>query len=85
MKRIRRNPRSVSSEKCEIDLSGSKHECRLKNISADGAMVSCVGFLRETWPGDECVLHLNDEGETKACKVTHIAASLIGLKFIDNN
>jgi hypothetical protein len=42
--------------------------------------VTCLGFLQETWPGDNCVLHLNDESDIP-CQVKHIAASNIGLKF----
>jgi len=81
----RHDDRSIASDRCELNLSGSRHECRLKNISATGALVSCVGFLRETWPGDMCELHLHNESDAIVCQVTHIEASLVGLKFVDKH
>lgn len=83
MKKKRGAARITSSEKCELVLHGSRHECLLKNISPAGALVTCTGFLRETWPDDEGVLHFNAENSDRACKVTHISAQLVGLRFID--
>lgn len=77
----RQETRTISSEKCEIKKNGSVYECRLEDISSSGAKVTCVGFLQETWPGDKCVLHLNDESGDIQCQVMHIAASNIGLRF----
>jgi hypothetical protein len=75
--------RTIARGKCELDLSGYKHQCRLDSISSSGALVNCLGFLQETFPGDKAVLHLNAETEEIACRVTHIAAAKIQLLFVD--
>ncbi len=79
----RHDKRIYSSEKCELDLAGSVHQCRINNISSAGALVNCLGFLREAWPGDKGVLHLHDQSGEHACHVSHIAAAKIGLRFDD--
>lgn len=73
--------RTKSSERCVLDLGGSGYQCRIGNISMSGAMVNCIGFLQESWPGDKGVFHLNDSSGELACRITHIAASKIGLRF----
>jgi hypothetical protein len=75
---------SVSSEqgKCEIELGGYRHECRLDSISRSGADVNCTGFLRETSRGDACVLHLQDDARQKQCRVMDIAAGKLHLRFM---
>lgn len=78
-----RSDRKSRSEECGIELSGFKHQCRLENISSSGAMVNCTGFLQETWPGDNCSLHLHHPEEEITCRVIHISASKIGLQFLD--
>ena len=66
---------------CMVSLHGTRHACILENINSSGARVKCSGFLQETWPGDECLLHLrNGAGELK-CRVTGITASTIELQF----
>lgn len=84
MMTTRQKRRSTRSDECTIELSGYTHECRLENYSSSGALVNCGGFLQETWPGDKCALHLHNERRDIRCKVTHIAASKIGLQFTDN-
>jgi len=74
---------TVSSGRCELDLSGSRYQCRLDNISASGARVNCLGFLRETQRGDKGVLHLKAGTGDIACRVTQIAAAKIQLRFVD--
>lgn len=83
MKKARAEVRRPSATTCEIDISGSKHECRLENISSSGALVNCLGFLQETWPGDTCILHLDSKTGGISCQVTHISSSKVGLQFID--
>lgn len=68
--------------KCEVELGGYRHECRLDNISHGGADVNCTGFLRETSPGAACVLHLQDDARQKQCRVTDIAAGKLHLRFM---
>jgi hypothetical protein len=75
--------RTIASGRCELDLSGTKYECRLDGISSSTARLNCFGFLRETLPGDEAVLHLDAETSEIACRVTHIAAAKIQLRFVD--
>lgn len=79
----RHDTRETSSYSCKINVSGSIHECRLENISASGARVNCLGFLKETSPGDQCTLHFGDGRDDITCHVTNITASHIGLKFVD--
>jgi PilZ domain len=81
MKATRSNSRTGSSENCEIDLGGSRYQCRISNISASGARVTCLGFLQEVWPGDRGVLRLNNRTGELPCRVTRIASSTIGLRF----
>ena len=77
----RDDPRSTSSQGCDLKLSGSSYQCMLDSISSSGAEVKCRGFLQESWPGDSGVLHLHDhEGEVK-CHITRITASKISLRF----
>ncbi|MBK5273733.1 MAG: hypothetical protein JJE30_01595 [Desulfuromonadales bacterium] len=68
--------------KCEVDLGGYRHECRLDSISRSGAEVNCTGFLRETSRGAACVLHLQDDARQKQCRVTDIAAGKLHLRFM---
>ena len=75
--------RNISSSRCELDLSGSRYQCRLDSISSSGARVNCLGFLRETQRGDKGVLHLPVETGDKACRVTQIEAAKIQLRFVD--
>jgi hypothetical protein len=68
--------------KCEVELGGYRHECRLDSISRSGAEVNCTGFLRETGRGAACVLHLQDDAHQKQCRVTDIAAGKLHLRFM---
>jgi len=68
--------------KCEVELGGYRHECRLDSISRSGAEVNCTGFLRETGRGAACVLHLQDDARQKQCRVTDIAAGKLHLRFM---
>ncbi len=77
----RYGPRTGSSETCTLDLGSSRYRCRLSNISSSGALVTCVGFLQELWPGDKGVLRLDDRSDELACRITRIASSRIGLRF----
>ena len=77
----RHGERTGSSEICELELRGSRYHCRLDNISPAGAMVTCLGFLQEAWPGDKGVLRRPDDGKELTCQITHIEASKIGLRF----
>jgi hypothetical protein len=79
----RENTRKDSSSACKINLGGSKHQCRIENISISGARVNCLGFLHETWPGDKCTLLLENDDNGIESLVTHISASHIGLKFVN--
>jgi hypothetical protein len=63
---------SGAQGKCEVELDGYRHECRLDSISRSGAEVNCTGFLRETIRGAVCVLHLQDDARRKECRVTDI-------------
>ena len=81
----RRKKRSARSDECTIELGGLTHECRIGNYSASGALVNCKGFLQETWPGDTCEIHLRNDQRDIKCRVAHIAASKIGLQFIDTH
>ena len=83
MAEARHSRRIYSSDSCELDLDGSTHECRIDNISSSGALVNCLGFLREAWPGDRGVLHLHDQSGGLKCHIAHIAAAKIGLRFDD--
>jgi hypothetical protein len=82
MNDARHEMRIKSSEACELDLDGSIHECRIQNRSTAGALVTCLGFLREAWPGDKGVVHLHDKG-SRTCHIVHIAAAKIGVHFDD--
>jgi hypothetical protein len=76
--------RTIDSGKCELDFSGTRYQCRLDTISSSGARVNCLGFLRETLRGDRAVLHLpTGTSEEIACRVTHIEAAKIQLRFVD--
>lgn len=77
----RHGVRTGSSEKCELELRGSRYQCRLDNISSTGAMVTCLGFLQEAWPGDKGVLRRYDDGKEFTCHITRIASSKISLRF----
>lgn len=68
--------------KCEVELGGYRHECRVDSISGSGAEVNCTGFLQETSRGDACVLHLQDDALLKQCRVTDIAAGKLHLRFM---
>lgn len=74
--------KNISSSRCELDLSGSRYHCRLDEISAAGARVNCLGFLRETQRGDKGVLHLQAEKGDIACRVAQIEAAKIQLRFV---
>jgi primosomal replication protein N len=74
---------TIASDKCELDFSGTKYQCRLNSISSSGARVNCLGFLQETRRGDKAVLHLHAETNEIACRVTHITAAEIELRFGD--
>lgn len=75
---------SGSSEqgKCEVDLDGYRHQCRLDHISRSGADVTCTGFLGETSRGAACVLHLQDDARQIHGRVTDIAAGKLHLRFM---
>ena len=83
MMRTEHDMRTIASGKCELDIGGTLHECRLDSISSSGARVNCLGFLKETRRGDKTVLHLQAEGSEIACRVTRIAAGKIELQFMD--
>ena len=68
--------------KCEVELCGYRHECRLDSISRSGAEVNCTGFLRETSRGAACVLHIQDDALQKDCRVIDIAAGKLHLRFM---
>ena len=67
--------------KCEVDLGGYRHQCRLDGISGSGAEVTCTGFLGEANRGESCVLHLPDDARRVNCRVTDIAAGKLHLLF----
>ena len=75
--------RTIASDDCGLDFSGTKYQCRLNSISSSGARVNCLGFLQETRQGDKAVLHLDAETNEIACRVTHITAAKIQLRFGD--
>ena len=77
----RHGERINSSEKCELELHGSRYQCRLENISSTGAMVKCIGFLKEAWTGERGVLRKLDHSKELACHITRIDSSEIGLRF----
>jgi primosomal replication protein N len=70
--------------KCEVELCGYRHECRLDSISRSGAEVNCTGFLRETSRGAACVLHLQNDALQKRCQVIDIAAGKLHLRFMED-
>jgi len=72
---------SDSGGRCELELGGYRHQCRLDRLSASGAQLTCLGFLHETLRGDKAVLHLKAEPESITCLVGQIAASKIQLQF----
>jgi PilZ domain-containing protein len=74
--------RTIASGKCELDIDGTLHECRLDSISSTGARLNCLGFLRETRKGDKTVLRLEAEANEIDCRVTRIAAGKIQLRFV---
>ena len=76
--------RAKSSYRCELELGGSSFQCRIDNITPNGAAVNCTGFLQESWPGDKGVLHLHDHEGEVACRIMRIASSKISLRF-DND
>jgi hypothetical protein len=67
--------------RCELELSGYRHQCRLDRFSASGAELNCLGFLHETLKGDKALLHLDSEPESIACRVRQIAGGKIRLQF----
>ena len=67
--------------KCEVDLGGYRHQCRLDGISRSGADVTCTGFLGETSRGEACVLHLQDDVRQIHGRVTDIAAGKLHIRF----
>jgi len=71
----------VEIGKTELDCSGSRHLCRVDRITSSGAALNCLGFLRDTRPGDRVVLHASAEAGDIACRVTAIAAGKIRLRF----
>ena len=73
---------SGAQGKCEVELGGYRHECRLDSISRSGAEVNCTGFLRETSRGAAGVLHLQDDARLKQCRVIDIAAGKLQLRFM---
>ena len=73
---------SSAQGKCEIELGGYRHRCRLDGISRSGADVNCTGFLRETSRGAACVLHLQDDARQVPCRVTDIVAGKLHLRFM---
>jgi PilZ domain-containing protein len=81
MTESRHRERTISSETCELELSGSRYQCRLDNVSSAGAMVKCIGFLQEAWPGDKGVLRQQDHSQDLTCHITRIGSSEIGLRF----
>jgi len=74
---------SVEIGKTELDCDGYRHLCRIDRITSSGAAVNCLGFLRETRPGDRVVLHTGAETGAIPCRVTAIAAGKIRLRFVD--
>ncbi len=68
--------------KCEVDLDGSRHQCRLDGITRTGAKVNCTGFLRATSRGEPCVVHLQGDARQIGCRVTEIAAGRMHLRFV---
>jgi hypothetical protein len=72
---------SDSGGRCELELGGYRHQCRLDRLSASGAQLNCLGFLHETLRGDKAVLHLQTEPESIACRIKGIAAGKIKLQF----
>ena len=81
MMRKRLDLSSVEIGKTELDCSGSRHLCRIDSITSSGAAVNCLGFLRDTRPGDRVVLHAGAEAGDIACRVTAIAGGKIRLWF----
>jgi primosomal replication protein N len=75
--------RTIAGDQCELDLNGTRHQCRLNDISSSGARVNCLGFLQETRRGDTTVLHLHAETNGVTCRVTDITGAKIHLRFID--
>ena len=74
--------RTIAGDQCELDLNGTRHQCRLNGISSSGARVNCLGFLQETRRGDKTVLHLHAEKNEITCRVTDITAAKIQLRFV---
>jgi hypothetical protein len=72
--------RAAIGSSCEVELSGSRYQCRLDSMSSAGARVICLGFLRETLRGDRALLHLPAAGDIP-CRVADIAAAKIKLRF----
>lgn len=68
--------------RCEVDLGGYRHQCRLDGISRTGAEVNCTGFLGETGRGEPCVLHLSDDVRLIDCRVADVAAGRMHLRFV---
>lgn len=83
MRKTGLNMQTIASGKCELDLSGTTYQCRLDSVSAFGARLNCLGFLQETHQGDSGVLHLHAEPSAIDCRVTHIAAAKIRLRFVN--
>lgn len=71
---------TIPSGKCELDLRGTRHECRLDSISAAGVRVNCLGFLQESQRGDAALLHLHFAPGELACRITQIAGARIRLR-----
>ena len=67
--------------RCEVDLGGYRHQCRLDNISDRVAEVTCTGFLGEESRGEACVLHLPDDARRIDCRVTEIAGGKMHLRL----
>jgi hypothetical protein len=83
MMRTEFNMRTITSDQCELDLNGTRHQCRLNGISSSGARVNCLGFLQETRRGDKTVLHLHADTNEITCRVTDITGAKIQLRFVD--
>lgn len=75
--------KTLVGSSCTLDLGSSRHQCRLDRISAAGARVICLGFLRETLRGDRAVLHLPAGSGDIDCSVADIAVARIKLRFVD--
>ncbi len=72
----------IPGSRCLLDSGSLRYQCRLDSITPSGAIVNCLGFLRETERGDKVLLHLQSDDGDIPCRVTQIAAAKIQLRFI---